>query len=108
LVAVKVYTVGEDGDTSFVPDKGTVPTPRSIKTDVAPVTSHANMEDFPAVMLPGSEVKLTMTGIPDIELTVTVVETKTEPELFVAFKMYEVVTSGDTDFVPDDGILPIP
>ena len=79
-----------------------------METDLAPVTFHCNNEECPAVMLPGFEVKLTITGGPSGEVTVTVVEAITEPELLMAVKVYVVVMEGDTDFVPDSGTVPIP
>jgi len=55
-----------------------------IETDVAPVTFHSSIEDWPGVMLLGFEIKLTTTGCPAVVVSVTVVEATTEPELFVA------------------------
>jgi len=55
-----------------------------METDVAPVTYHCSIEDCPGVILPGFEVKLTISGDTDVAATATVVEAVTEPELFVA------------------------
>jgi hypothetical protein len=79
-------------------------------TEVAPVTSHCNTDEFPATMLVGLDIKLIMAGRSGVVLTrtITVVEARAEPELFVAVKLYVVVTVGDTDCVPEDGTAPIP
>ena len=75
---------------------------------MAPDTSHCNIEECPGVMLAGFDIKLTTTGSPVADLTMTMAEAVAEPELFVAVTVYVVVTVGDTDCVPDNGTVPMP
>lgn len=79
-------------------------------TEVAPVTFHCNIDECPVVILVGFDIKLVMIGRSGVVLakTITVVEAATELELFVAVKVYVVVTVSDTDCVPEDGTAPMP
>ena len=108
FVAVKVYVVVAAGETNLVPYNGTVPMLLLMETELAPDTFHRNREECPGVMLAGSDVKLSTTGSPVADLTMTMTEAVAEPELFVAVRVYVVVTVGDTDCVPDNGTVPMP
>ncbi len=108
LVAVNVYTVVLIDDTSRVPEIGTTPTPWFMETEVAPVTFHCSIEEYPTLTLSGLAVKLTITGSPADGVTFMVVETLTDPELFVAVNVYMVVVVGDTALVPASGTEPMP
>ena len=62
LVAVSLYVVVFAGETVRDVLPVTVPTPLSIVTEVAPLTLHDNVADWPAVMDAGVAAKLTMAG----------------------------------------------
>jgi hypothetical protein len=66
-----VYVVVEAGETAMLPEVGCDPIPLSIVTDVAFVVDHVNVEDWPAAMLPGLDVKEMVGGCELLE-TVTV------------------------------------
>lgn len=65
LPAVRVYVVEEDGDTDFVPEADTVPTPWLMETEVAPLTAHESVELLPEVIEAGLAEKLVISGGPD-------------------------------------------
>jgi hypothetical protein len=79
-----------------------------METVVAPVTSHCSIEEWPTVTTLGLAIKFTTAGFPAAGVTAMVVEAITEPALLVAVKVYLAVSAGDTDFVPDNGTVPIP
>jgi hypothetical protein len=86
LAAVRVYIVSTGGDTINVPTGHTVPIPRSIETDVAPVTSHCRVEVFPALIVRGLKEKSLMTGGP-ATTTVIMDDAVVEPALLVATRL---------------------
>lgn len=49
-----------------------------------------------------------MKGCPVCEITVTVTEAVTEPELLVAVNVYVLVVAGETNCVPAGSTAPIP
>ena len=79
-----------------------------METEVAPVTFHCSIEEYPTLTLSGLAVKLAMTGSPADADTVTMVEALVDPEPFVAINVYVVVAGGDTTLVPDSGTEPMP
>lgn len=83
LPAVRVYVVVEEGDTDFVPEVDTVPTPWLMETEVAPLTVHDSVELLPEVIEAGLAVKLVISGGPD-GLTVIMAVVADWPASFVA------------------------
>lgn len=105
LVAVSVYAVVEAGDTLSVPVKDTGPIPGLIETDVAPVTLHDNVADWPVMILPLSTPKLAMAGRAPVTAIVT--DLRAEPNVLLATSVYVVVVPGDTSLVPLKETVPI-
>jgi len=108
FVAVKVYVFVYAGDTLSSPSGATAPTPWSMETDVAPPTCHCSVAKPPGTMLVGYTEKRSITGSAVDWVMVTAVEALTEPELFVAVKVYTVLATGDTNRLPDSGTTPMP
>ena len=61
LVALMVYTVEVDGDTSLVPTASTSPIPWSILTELAPVTFHNRVDVPPELIVDGLLLKSPIT-----------------------------------------------
>jgi hypothetical protein len=85
----------------------TVPMPWSIETEVAPVTFHCRVEDWPVVIVIGLAVKLVIAGTPAWARVIVAVAV-TIPALLLAVRVYVVVVVGDTVLLPDAVTVPIP
>ena len=101
---VIVYAVVDAGVISTDPLTGTTPTPWSISHVSAFVVFHVNVEDWPAGILTGDAVSVTVGGGTTIKVTLAVVV----PPKPTAVIMYVVVTAGVTTKEPVTGTEPTP
>lgn len=104
--AVNVYVVVEPGETVTEPDAGKlVPTPLSISTLAAPLTTQFNVE-LPPLLIDGGVAVNEEIENGGNTVTVTVAETES-PDILVAINVYVVVAPGETVAEPT-GRRPLP
>jgi hypothetical protein len=106
LEAVSVYAVVDPGVTFCDPVGDTVPISGLMETDVASVTLHDNVADWPAKILAVLKLKLLIVGAG--ALTVIVLDPLVVPKKLLAARVYVVVVPGETVLVPMDGTVPTP
>jgi len=94
------------GETDFVPDNEVLPILGEKDTEVALVLDQVKLVALPEVMVVGLALKVT-TGLGVTAFTLTVAVLLVVPPAPVAVIVYVVVLVGETDFVPDNDVLPI-
>ena len=108
FVAVILYPLVLAGETSRVPDGSTEPMPLLIDTLSAFFDSQLSVELMPRIIVLGDAEMLTVGATQGVTVTVTVSLATRGPSLLFALILYNVVSIGDTERVPDGSTEPMP